>query len=101
MIKLFDWLRPASQRQRPESKPAVNDATLARMTESDSVYRALMDHTHALLEEAAVAMIAPKVSAEDRAYLAGRANALFTLIGNIESTRERAREELKRKGQLL
>src|SRR5262245_2933110 len=91
-IRFFDWLRPKLTRLRRKMDAGANDAALARVTDLDPIYRAVMDHAFELLEEATQAMIQPKLTKREREFLAGRANGLLTLISNLESTRVRARE---------
>jgi hypothetical protein len=91
MSKWLDWIKPARRRERPAPNPEQNDATLARLQDTDSVYRALMDHAYSQLENDTLALLQPKLTNEERSYLAGRASALAAYISNIEGTRERAK----------
>jgi hypothetical protein len=97
----FDFLFPQSWRRRAAADPDRNDAVLARVQESDPVYKAVMDHAYAILEDASLAAIREQVEPYQRAYLAGAASAMVRFIGTVESTRTRARalweEEQKRK----
>lgn len=86
---------PALWRKRPASNPERNDATLARVTDTDAVYRALMDHAYQLLEHAAqqaVGCPSERLDQDRRAWWAGYASGLVTFIDTVERTRERARE---------
>ena len=102
-IRLFEWLLPKLWRSRLQPDGGRNDAVLARVTDTDPVYRAVMDHAYAQLEESTSASLQPKLSASEREFLAGRANGLLTLISTLENTRERARklmlEEQRKRAQ--
>jgi len=90
-IRLFEFLLPKLWRTRTPADPERNDAALARVQDTDAVYRAVMDHAHQALENAMVAALQPKVNPTEREFLCGQASSLAQFIANVESTRERAR----------
>lgn len=83
---------PKGWRTRAEPKPEQNDAVMARLREEDPVYRALMDRAYEQLEQDLMGTTRGGLSAEDRAFAAGRANALAQYVMGIENWREEARK---------
>lgn len=91
--KFWQSLLPPLWQERPAVNPERNDATLARVSDTDSVYRAFMDHAYQHLDNAtAAALQAIPPPGLSRDFLAGRASSLAELISSIESVRTRAKE---------
>lgn len=97
--QLLDFLKPAARRTRPPSQPELNDQVLGRLSDTDAVYRALMDHAFAQAEQSLQAALAPRLDPHDRAFLCGQTRGLVSWISAIEDTRERARAEQHRRQQ--
>jgi len=94
---------PKSWRTRLEPKPEQNDAVMARLPDENPVFRAMMDRAFEQLEQDLMGTTRPGLSAEDRAYTAGRAAAMAQYLTGIEGWRGEARkaaiEELNRSQQ--
>lgn len=95
MNKLFEFVLPKGWRTRREPKPETNDLLLARLSENDPLYRALMDHAYAQFENDSLAALQPKLTASEREFLCGRASAMAAYISTIEHTSVRARAEVE------
>lgn len=98
MKRFLEFVLPEAWRTRKAARPEQNDATMARLTELDPVYRALADHAYALFEQAAVAAIEPGRKPEEREHLAGQAYGLYVFINHLEDTRERAKQWMAEQG---
>lgn len=81
--KFFESILPLSWRQRPEPNPDRNDHTLARIPDTDPVYRAFIDYAYLHLEKASFDAADPQPPI-NREFLAGRVHALVGLIQDLE-----------------
>lgn len=91
MKKLMEFLLPKERRERPEPRPEVNDAVLARLSEHDQVYRCLCDHAYERAQAAMLNAIQPDLTPEVRAFRCGAAYEVSGFLFAVENLRERAK----------
>jgi len=94
--RIFEWVLPRKWRTRPEPQPEINDHVLARLTDTDPVYRALMDQALEQLQNAMLSAMERNLDSEQRAFQCGQAAALAQHIMGIENWAARARADQAR-----
>lgn len=103
ITNLLEWVRPESRKADPrrgeDGRLEANDQALARVADNDAVYVALTDHAYAHANGAVDQALAPRLTPEERAYYAGKAQGLVDYLNAIESLRVRAREEMARRAK--
>ena len=62
------------------------------MTDSNPVYRAVMDHAYEMPEMVGKGALQPNLSGQQRQFQSGRAFGLMEFINHVENVRARARQ---------
>jgi hypothetical protein len=83
--------------ERPPPDVEGNDRTLAQLPDGDPVYRALMDHAFVVFENNTAAAL--NAAGEERARYCDRAAGVLEFVNQVESTRQKLREEMARRGR--
>ena len=94
-MNLLDFLLPVRGRQRPPPNETANAATLARLDESDPVYRLCLDHAHVAAHNALAELLDPRCTDAQMQYYRGRLAGLTGHIEELETLRRAWHEQQK------
>jgi hypothetical protein len=85
--------------ERPLPDVEANDRVLENLSETDPVYRALMDHAFNVFENNNASSMELGHTAEVRLAFSNRAAGVLEFVNQVESTRTRLKAELVRKAK--
>lgn len=91
---LFRFCLPEKFRRERVPEKEFN-ATLARLSDNDPCYRAMLDLLHAQFEQEMIGCLNNQLTPEQRTFQCGRAAHAYALLQAIEAARLDAKTELE------